>query len=213
MKITILCSDPSHPVVPALKSWQDVTTSEGHDVAFATDKSELVSGDMLFLVSCSQLIGETIRNRFNHVLVLHAGDLPNGRGWSPHIWDIVEGSDHMTLCLIEATEPVDTGRIWFKETIALSGDELLDEINQKLFAAECNLMTRAVQECDTVVPVDQDIDTGTYRQKRSPEDSRLDPNLTIEQQFDLLRTVDNVRYPAFLDIRGSRYTLKITKEN
>jgi methionyl-tRNA formyltransferase len=34
---------------------------------------------------------------------------------------------------------------------------------------------------------------------------------TIAEQFDLLRVVDNLRYPAFFDHRGKRYRLTIKK--
>ena len=40
-------------------------------------------------------------------------------------------------------------------------------------------------------------------------DSRLDPDDTIAQQFNLLRVVDNERYPAFFELLGRRYILKI----
>ena len=47
--------------------------------------------------------------------------------------------------------------------------------------------------------------------RRGPKQSQLDPDKTIAEQFDLLRVVDNDRYPAFFDLRGHRYTLKIDK--
>ena len=40
-------------------------------------------GDILFLISCSERIGDAYRQKYRHVLVLHASDLPKGRGWSP----------------------------------------------------------------------------------------------------------------------------------
>ena len=45
-----------------------------------------------------------------------------------------------------------------------------------------------------------------YRRRR-PADSRLDPELTLAEQFELLRVVDNDRYPAFFEWRGRRYEL------
>ena len=34
---------------------------------------------------------------------------------------------------------------------------------------------------------------------------------TLAEQFNLLRTVDNTRYPAFFDLQGHRYRLHIEK--
>jgi len=103
-----------------------------HDTALH-DKAELQRGDILFLVSCSQLVQDLDRDKFNNGLVLHASDLPKGRGWSPYIWSVLEGTSQITVSLLEANDPVDTGAIWLKEKFDLKGHELLSEINEKLF--------------------------------------------------------------------------------
>ena len=52
----------------------------------------------------------------------------------------------------------------------------------------------------------------TFYSKRTPSDSKLDPNKTIAEQFNLLRIVDNKSYPAYFDLNGTRYILKVEKE-
>ena len=211
MRISILCTDARHPVVPKLREWAGAMRADGHDVSLFFDKMDLVGGDILFLVSCGQLMSDTERAKFRHMLVLHASNLPNGRGWSPHIWNIVEGGNTITVCLIEAVDPVDSGPIWARTQFSLEGHELLPEINQKLFSAELELMSAAVRDRGVGNPVPQTGDPGPYRTKRTPEHSRLDPDKSIAEQFDLLRVVDNERYPAFFHFRGKRYVLKIEK--
>ncbi|OGQ99682.1 MAG: UDP-glucuronic acid dehydrogenase [Deltaproteobacteria bacterium RIFOXYD12_FULL_55_16] len=211
MKISILCTDPGHPVVKSLKGWVADMSSRGHSAALFYDKADLPGGDVLFLVSCSQMIRDPERKKYKAALVLHASDLPKGRGWSPHVWSILHGSDRITVSLLEAVEPVDSGVIWLKTEFRLEGHELLLEINEKLFAAELLLMTQAVEQFGAIIPVQQLGDPGAYLPKRSPADSRLDPHKTIAEQFDLLRVVDSQRYPAFLDYRGKRYLLRIEK--
>ena len=213
MKVSILTTDPGHPVVPPLRAWRQAMISHGHEVALVFDRGDLPGGEILFLVSCGQVIREAERARYGAVLVLHASDLPRGRGWSPHIWSIVRGGHRITLCMLEAKEPVDSGPVWLRTTFDLEGHELLAEINEKLFAAELELMTRAVEEHGRLAPEAQDGDPGEYMKKRSKADSRLDPAKSIAEQFDLLRVVDNDRYPAFFEHRGHRYTLRIEKAN
>lgn len=211
MKISVLTSDPRHPVTSRLREWQEAMTAAGHEVALAFHKNDLVPGDVLFLVSCGQIVGDAERAKFRATLVLHASDLPKGRGWSPHIWSIVEGASEITVCLIEAADPVDSGAIWLKRVFRLEGHELLGEINQKLFDAELALMTEAVDKFGTITPALQEGEPGSYMRRRTPEHSRLDPDQPIAAQFDLLRVVDNERYPAFMDFRGHRYVIKIEK--
>ena len=204
MKIAVLTTDRGHPVFPHLQQWQQAMTERGHTVSLHLDRKELGGGDILFLVSCGQIVRRPDREKFRVVLVLHAS-------WSPHIWAIAKGAKQITLCLLEAAEPVDTGAIWLKTTFTLQGHELLPEINAKLFAAELELMTRGVEGFGSIVPQPQIGEPGPYQSKRSPEDSRLDPHKSLADQFDILRVVDNDRYPAFIEHRGQRYLLKIEK--
>jgi len=211
MKISILCTDSEHPVIKNLQAWMVDISSRGHSPTLVFDKADLQGGDILFLVSCSQTIRDAERKKYKATLVLHASDLPKGRGWSPHIWSILGGANQITVSLLEASEPVDSGAIWLKTQFTLEGHELLPEINEKLFAAELLLMTQAVEQFESIKPIDQVGDPGPYMNKRSPADSQLDPYKTIAEQFDLLRVVDSQRYPAFFSYQEKRYLIKIEK--
>src|SRR5690606_15843919 len=121
-----------------------------------------------------------------------------GRGWSPHIWDILAGADRLTVTLLEAADKVDSGDIWRKVAVPLEGHELAHEINAKLFAAELELMEFAVATAGTVQPAPQDASVAPpYPPRRTPAMGELDPHKTIAEQFDLLRVADPDRYPAF----------------
>jgi len=211
MKISILCTDSDHPVIKNLQAWMVDISARGHSPTLVFDKADLQGGDILFLVSCSQMIRDADRKKYKATLVLHASDLPKGRGWSPHIWSILGGAKQITVSLLEASEPVDSGAIWLKTQFTLEGHELLPEINEKLFASELLLMTQAVEQFESIKPIDQVGDPGLYMNKRSPADSQLDPNKTIAEQFNLLRIVDSQRYPAFFSYQGKRYLIKIEK--
>lgn len=211
MNISILCTDPNHPVVPRLRQWQAERAAQGHAVALVHDKAQLQGGDILFLVSCSQLLRPEERARYRATLVLHASDLPQGRGWSPHIWAVLRGEREITVCLLEAQDPVDSGAVWLRKKFRLDGSELLAEINELLFRAELDLMSEAVEGFGRIVPQAQNGDPGPYLPRRTPADSRVDPNKTIAEQFELLRVVDPERYPAFFDHRGHRYVIRIEK--
>ncbi len=212
MKISILSTDEKHPVMPVIKIWAEEAAEKGHTVFISYDISDLVGGDILFLVSCSQLVRDEDKRKFKTTLVLHASDLPRGRGWSPYIWAILQGKHEITVSLIEASEPVDSGDIWLKTTFNLEGHELLDEIHQKLFNAEAYLMTKVVDELANIVPEPQVGHPGEYMKKRSPSDSEIDPEKTLADQFELLRVVDSDRFPAFFDYREHRYLLRIEKD-
>lgn len=211
MQLSILTSDPGHPVVPWLRRWQAEMESSGHSVALCFHKDALPGGDLLFLVSCGYIVRDAERGKYGATLVLHASDLPRGRGWNPHVWAILGGARQIAVCILEAADKLDTGDVWRRVTFSLDGHELLPEINARLFAAELELMSHVVEERATITPEPQTGEPGPYLRLRTPNDSALDPHRTIAEQFDLLRVVDNERYPAFFDFRGERYVLKIEK--
>ena len=211
MKISILTTNCLHPVVGKLNDWVKSMIVKQHMVSLVFDKADLLGGDILFLVSCSQMVGDYERAKYKYTLVLHASDLPKRRGWSPHIWSILDGENEITVSLLEASEPVDTGLIWLKTSFLLEGHELLDEINKKLFDAEVFLMTLAIDRLTEINPIEQVGDPGSYMRKRTPADSEIDPEKTISEQFNLLRIVDSNRYPAFFYHRGCKYQIKIEK--
>src|SRR5882757_2342579 len=123
MKISILCSSTSHPVYPHLENWAKAAGAR-HDVELVREKAELSGGDILFLISCHEIISRRDRQQYGASLVIHASDLPEGRGWSPHIWQILEGKRDIVVSLIEAQDQVDTGAIWAQRHLVLEGHEL-----------------------------------------------------------------------------------------
>jgi len=48
--------------------------------------------------------------------------------------------------------------------------------------------------------------------KRIPENSRLDIDKSIREQFNMLRVSDNERYPLFFSHMGHEYILKVFKK-
>ncbi|AKE52350.1 formyltransferase family protein [Kangiella geojedonensis] len=211
MRISVLCSDEKHPINAYLLEWIE-QRSANHSIELVRRKDKLSGGDILFLISCSELITKAERNKYKASLVIHASDLPKGRGWSPHIWQILEGNEDITVSLLEAEDKVDSGRIWKKVSFKVSSNALWDEINESLFKVEIELMEFAIREFSTVEPQEQSKQfAATYYPKRTPADSQVDPNRTIAEQFDCIRVCDPNRFPAFFKLRGRKYIIKLEK--
>lgn len=211
MRISLLCSDEHHPINSHLKRWIE-SHRNSHQIELVRCKRQLSGGDVLFLVSCSEIINEAERAAYRASLVLHASALPEGRGWSPHIWQIIAGATELTVSLLEAEDKVDSGRIWRQLKVFIPSDALWDEINKQLFEAEIELMDFAVHNISLIKPRVQETHIQpTYFPRRSPEDSQIDPDQSIASQFDKIRVCDPSRYPAFFDLRGYRYKVTLEK--
>jgi len=212
MNITVLCSSLNHPVNIWLKSWIE-KQSISNEVDMIRSAQELKGGDILFLISCSEIITKKQRNLYRNTLIIHASDLPEGRGWSPHIWQIIGGTSEVIISLIEAEDNVDSGDIWKKANIQILKTDLYDDINKKLFDAEMELMDFAVNNIEDVKPSKQDLSAKpTYHAKRTPNDSELNINKSLKENFNLIRVCDPSRFPAFFYYEGMKYQLYIEKD-
>ncbi|MBK8754226.1 MAG: UDP-glucuronic acid dehydrogenase [Candidatus Competibacteraceae bacterium] len=212
MKISIICSSAEHPINSYLLSWID-KQKFGHEIKLVRKKDELLGGDILFLISCNEIIDVEVRKNYRSTLVIHASNLPEGRGWSPHIWQILEGKNDIVVTLLEAEDQVDSGAIWVQRHIQFEGHELYTEINAVLFGIELELIDFAIDNFSKIVPIAQDSRNSTYYRRRKPEDSRINPEKSILDQFNLLRVADFDRFPAFFNFKGKRYLIKIIKDD
>lgn len=174
------------------------------------DHSEVIKGDVLCLVGCEKKFKDLELNHRN--IVVHESDLPKGKGWSPVSWQVLEGKNKIPVTLFEANKNIDSGEIYFQEFIELEGYELLDEIKMKQGVITNKLIEKFIKSYPAVKGRKQ-LGESTFYERRNPEDSELNINKTIKEQFDLLRIVDNVRYPAYFTINGNKYTLTINKVN
>lgn len=208
MNVTVLLSDFNHPIYPRLREWQQ-HYGKFHSIELVNDVAKVSGGLVLFLISCNQLVSTAVRDKYAHTLVLHASDLPRGRGWSPHIWEIIKGNNELVVSLLEAEDRVDSGRVWAKERRIIPDNALWHEINTILFDAELSLMSAVLNNVEVFVPTLQSTDSPTYHRKRTPRDSEIDVTKSIESQFDLLRVCDPNRFPAYTYCRGRKFLIKL----
>jgi len=182
--------------------------SHDHSVFLLHDSNEVKAGDILFLLSCERIFTRLDLNKYN--LVVHESDLPQGRGWSPLTWQVLEGRSTIVVSLLEAKDKVDSGNVYLQESIILDGSELIDELREKQGRATMKLILQFVAQYPNIQGRAQNGES-SYYPRRTAEDSRIDVDITIREQFNLLRVVDNERYPAFFQIKGIKYKIAITK--
>lgn len=184
--------------------------SAGHEATLVHAIADAPDADVAVYLSCERIIPARERERFGHNLVVHASDLPRGRGWSPLSWSILEGADRVVLTLFEAADAVDSGPIYLQQELRFEGHELIDELRAAIGRGSQELVL-AFADAWPEVPSHPQSGEPTFFPRRRPADSQLDPDRTLRESFSLLRIVDNERYPAYFEHAGHVYELRITK--
>lgn len=208
MKVQILVDNPGSWMVPHAAELCAQVTALGHDARLLHEPDEVEAGDVLVLLSCERRFRDLAKNRHN--VVVHESALPEGRGWSPLTWQILEGRREVPITLFEAADAIDAGPIYLQDVMRFAGHELLPELRAEQARKTAELVLRFLEALPGIQGRAQQ-GAGSSYPRRTPADSRVDPERSLAEQFDLLRVCDNERYPAWFEHGGIRYVLRIEK--
>ncbi len=181
----------------------------GHQCAWVHSSNDLPGGDCCFYLSYGRIVDQLTRKKYRHNLVVHESELPKGKGWSPLTWQISEGHKRIPVMLIEAAEHVDSGVVYAQRWIEFEGHEVIDEIRNAQVEATYELCRWFVGGYPRSAEQSQDQrGEESFYPRRSEVDSEVNLAKPLSEQFNLLRVVDNQRYPAFFKIAGNKYFVK-----
>ena len=167
------------------------------------------SFDIVFILSYHNIISKEFLSKNKHNIVIHASALPKGKGWAPLFWQVLEGVKEIPFTMFEASEGVDNGDIYMQKVLQLTGYELNEELREKQAKHTMNMCIEFVNNYEKYKKATPQNGVESFYPKRDANDSKLDIDKTIKEQFNLLRIVNNDEYPAFFEIDGNRYILKI----
>ena len=169
---------------------------------------------MCLLLGCGRLLRAEQLALHRHNLVVHESALPQGQGWSPMTWQILEGTSSIPVTLFEAVAELDAGPIYWQKKIQLQGHELVDEWRVLQAEATLELCLAWFDRYQEVMAAARpQLGEPSHYRRRRPVDSQLDPERSLADQFNLLRVVDNQNYPAFFRMSGRTYSIQILGEN
>jgi len=170
---------------------------------------DIPESDIVFILSYTRLVPKEFLDRNKHNIVVHGSDLPKGRGWAPVFWQVIEGKNEIVMTCFEANAKCDDGPYYFKDKLVLDGTELNAGIRKKMGE---KIVEMCLKYSPDMEPRPQEGEPSFY-EKRTPGDSELDPQKSIAEQFNLLRTVHNDDYPAYFMMHGKKYILRIYDED
>jgi len=210
MRITILTDNEESWFIEYGNKLLEILVSKGHDVEYVFNKSNIRRGDISFLLSCSNIVNTEYLKLNNYNIVVHASDLPQGKGFSPLQWQILNGQNEITLTLFEAVKEVDAGPYYLKDKIKFIGTELYQELRESLGNKIIEMCSNFVDNFNELKPIDQK-GVSTYFSRRTIRDDIIDVDKTIREQFNHFRIADNEKFPLWFEYLGNKYYIKIYK--
>lgn len=205
MKIAILTS-PNQWFVPYAKAF-----SQKQNIPLFLNPEEIRGFEVVFILSYHKILDKRFLKQNKHNLVIHGSNLPKGKGFAPLFHQILEGKNEIVFTLFEADEKVDAGAIYLQKTLHLEGLELYEELREKQALMYFELCLEFLKLYPNLKAKNQSGKESFYP-KRSPKDSELNPNKSLNEQFNLLRICSNEEFPAFFYKNGKKFILKIYTE-
>lgn len=167
------------------------------------------SYEIVFILSYHNIIEDNFLKLHKYNLVIHESALPQGKGWAPMFWQILEGKNNIPFTMFEASSGVDNGEIYMQKNLELTGYELNNELRKKQAEFSMEMCIEFINNFNKLKNSTIQDGEESFYERRTEKDSQLDINKTIKEQFNLLRIVDNENYPAFFELDGNRFILKI----
>ncbi|EAJ4628096.1 methionyl-tRNA formyltransferase [Campylobacter coli] len=203
MKIAILTS-PNQWFIPYAKELnQQIKNSK-----LFYNHTEIFNFDIVFILSYHKIIDKNFLKHNKHNIVIHASNLPQGKGWAPLFHQVIEGKNEITFSLFEADDKADNGDIYLQKNLKLNGLELYEELREKQARFTLDMCLEFLELYPNIQAKKQ-VGKESFYPKRSPKDSELDINKSLNEQFNLLRIASNEDFPAFFYKDGKKFILKI----
>ena len=177
-------------------------------VILAREHKDVTIGHVCFFLGCTKIANQDLLDKNKYNLVVHESALPEGKGFAPVAWQILEGKNEIPVCLIEAVNDVDSGDIWLEDKIILDGTELANEWREKQGNISIKLAIEFVNKFEKLSSRKQKGNSSKYK-RRTPAHSELCPEKSLKELMPLLRVVDNKNYPAFFYANGQKYKIII----
>lgn len=210
MKITILTDNPNSWILPYVVQLKR-ELNRIHDISHVFKPIDIIGGDIMLILSCEKKLESEYLKLHKSNVVVHPSKVPLGKGWSPLAWQVLEGSNNVPVSLFEAVKAIDAGDVYLIDYIKLDGHELNDEIKHQQGLITMKMVKEYIDKFESMVGIPQSGEE-TFYPRRGQKENELDVNKTILEQFNLLRVVDNERYPAHFYINENKYIIKIYKD-
>ncbi|MBI3308069.1 MAG: hypothetical protein HYZ79_01690 [Candidatus Melainabacteria bacterium] len=172
--------------------------------------------DYNILLSCGYpfLIPEKVYTRAKYAINFHPTLLPKYRGRYLH-YVLINKDEYtgVTAHLIDSS--LDTGPIIKQACFKVSPFDTVKSLMRKSSEVEIGLVLDTLNMLRNgslkVLPQGEN-ESSSYFEKRTPDDSEIDPSKSLKELFYEIRAYDNVEYPAFFYVDGQKVYISLYRK-
>jgi len=163
--------------------------------------------DLIILWNYRKIVPITSKN--NNIIVFHASDLPEGRGWATIYNAIIRLKKYYIISGLLVNNKIDEGNIVVKAKFEIKDNHTAKYL--RMWDTEISIML--IKEIltkfnkKTIQGIKQK-GQATYYERRTPKDNEISLDSTIEQKINHLRACEE-QHPAYIIYNNIKYTVNI----
>ena len=206
-KLTFLLDKSNNWIFPYLDKFIKNHNKNKYQFKISYNYRLIKNEDIIIALGYTKVLPTSFLKKNKLSLTIHESALPKNRGFSPIQYQILNKKNIIKVCLIELSKYVDCGDILMSLKIKFTGNELYDEI-RKFQSEKTFLLIKKFLKIYPNFKKRKQSGKSNYLKKRSPEDSELDINKTLKENFNLLRINNNDNWPSFFKFKKKKIYFK-----
>ena len=174
--------------------------------------------DFDLLISCGfpYILDESVINLAKLAINVHPTLLPKYRGYRSAPYIIMNGEDKSGITIHLLTKEMDKGDIILQESFDVSKFDTTRSLFIKAQEFEVDILFKAIQiikKGNIKYTVQDESKASEYNYIRTPKDSEIDPNKSLNDLYNYIRACDSDDYPAFFYIKNEKVYIKLWRDN
>ena len=168
---------------------------------------------LLCTLGWRKLIPNYVLASFKSAVNVHPALLPEYKGYHPVPYVLINNESHHGITAHLISEEVDAGPIIFREKFKIDKFSNLNDLQQQVH----DMMPRFMRDLvDKLYSSDYELidnnaaDTKIIARKRIPSDSEIPLDTCLADAYDLIRSCDSERFPAYMLIEGRKVFISMT---
>lgn len=146
------------------------------------------SPDVIIVVAYGQILTKNILNIAKYGCInVHASILPKYRGAAPIQWAILNGDKETGVTIMQMDEGIDTGNILSIKKTDIDINETSEQLFERLSIIGAEALCETLDNIDSVKPIPQLLNDGSYVKKITKELSPIDWNKSAQNVHNQIR--------------------------
>ena len=172
-----------------------------------------INPDYLISLGWRKILPKEIISLFKHCINVHPAILPEYKGYHPIPYVLMNNEKEHGITAHIMTEKVDSGGILICKKFKIDQFSTINSIQDEIKKMMPNFLEKLIDILNSkkiILKSNKSKKTKIIAPKRKPKDSEIKPNMNFRDVFNIIRSSDPKRFPAYYLVNGKKVYVSVT---